>query len=91
MFLSFRLLVLLHNTACSIAVGAEDIVDGKRKLILGLIWSYILRYQIGKTEVWFVVMLCRVPSSYEIVMLSQEQRSLIEPCNLFFDNLVRQG
>lgn len=32
-------------------VGAEDIVNGSRKLILGLIWQYILRYQIGKTEV----------------------------------------
>ena len=31
--------------------GAEDIVNGNRKLVLGLVWQYILRYQIGKTEV----------------------------------------
>jgi filamin len=29
-----------------VGIGAEDIVDGKLKLILGLIWTLILRYQI---------------------------------------------
>ncbi|XP_067943794.1 filamin-B-like [Watersipora subatra] len=32
-------------------IGPEDIVNGNKKLILGLVWSYILRYQIGKTEI----------------------------------------
>lgn len=30
-----------------VGVGPEDIVDGKLKLILGLIWTLILRYQIN--------------------------------------------
>jgi len=30
-----------------VGIGAEDIVDGKLKLILGLIWTLILRYQIS--------------------------------------------
>jgi filamin len=29
-----------------VGIGAEDIVDHKLKLILGLIWTLILRYQI---------------------------------------------
>ncbi|XP_055869094.1 filamin-A-like isoform X2 [Biomphalaria glabrata] len=32
-------------------IGSEDIVNGSLKLILGLIWHLILRYQIGKTKV----------------------------------------
>jgi len=32
------------------AIGPEDIVDKKRKLIMGLIWTLILRYQVGKGE-----------------------------------------
>ncbi|XP_023932624.1 filamin-A-like [Lingula anatina] len=31
-------------------IGSEDIVNGNLKLILGLIWHLILRYQIGKTK-----------------------------------------
>ncbi|KAL8600676.1 hypothetical protein ACOMHN_006742 [Nucella lapillus] len=31
-------------------IGSEDIVNGSQKLILGLIWHLILRYQIGKTK-----------------------------------------
>ncbi|CAG0878889.1 unnamed protein product [Darwinula stevensoni] len=31
-------------------IGNEDIVNGNLKLILGLIWSLILRYQIGRTK-----------------------------------------
>jgi len=30
------------------AIGPEDIVDKKRKLVMGLIWTLILRYQISK-------------------------------------------
>ncbi|XP_052106413.1 filamin-A-like isoform X2 [Mytilus californianus] len=31
-------------------IGSDDIVTGNLKLILGLIWHLILRYQIGKTK-----------------------------------------
>jgi len=30
------------------AIGPEDIVDKKRKLVMGLIWTLILKYQVGK-------------------------------------------
>ena len=30
--------------------GPEDIINGNLKLILGLIWHLILRYQIGKSK-----------------------------------------
>jgi len=31
-------------------LGNEDIVNGNLKLILGLIWSLIVRYQIGRSK-----------------------------------------
>ena len=35
-------------------IGAEDIVDGKERLILGLIWTIILRFQIQDIEIQLV-------------------------------------
>ena len=32
-------------------IGAEDIVDGNPRLILGLIWTIILRFQIQEIEI----------------------------------------
>ena len=34
-----------------IVAGAEDIVNGHLKLIMGMLWRMILRYQIGKSKV----------------------------------------
>jgi len=36
------------NYICRYVIGAEDILDGNLKLILGLIWHLILRYQITR-------------------------------------------
>ena len=33
------------------SIGAEDIVDGNPRLILGLIWTIILRFQIQEIEI----------------------------------------
>lgn len=44
------------------SIGAEDIVDGNPRLILGLIWTIILRFQIQEIEIDVVsyrVFLCR--------------------------------
>jgi len=32
-------------------IGAEDIMDGNPRLILGLIWTIILRFQIQEIEI----------------------------------------
>lgn len=39
------------------SIGAEDIVDGNPRLILGLIWTIILRFQIQEIEI-DVVSIC---------------------------------
>ena len=36
-------------------IGAEDIVDGNPRLILGLIWTIILRFQIQEIEIEVVL------------------------------------
>ena len=36
------------------SIGAEDIVDGNNRLILGLIWTIILRFQIQNIEIELV-------------------------------------
>ena len=33
------------------SIGAEDIVDGNKRLILGLVWTIILRFQIQDIEI----------------------------------------
>ncbi len=41
----------LHSEGIKlVGIGNEDIVEPKRKLILGLIWTIILRYQIQRGE-----------------------------------------
>lgn len=46
----FILSVLMSRISKFYLEGPEDIVNGNLKLILGLIWHLILRYQIGKTK-----------------------------------------
>lgn len=44
-FLLFVLQVRLES------IGAEDICDGNQRLILGLLWTIILRFQIQEIEI----------------------------------------
>ena len=44
-------------------IGAEDIMDGNPRLILGLIWTIILRFQIQEIEievVWFYALIYHI-------------------------------
>lgn len=43
-----HILCEIYNTI--FFVGNVDIVNGNLKLILGLIWSLIMRYQIGRSK-----------------------------------------
>ncbi|XP_070377881.1 spectrin beta chain, non-erythrocytic 1-like isoform X1 [Dermacentor albipictus] len=44
-------LAFLHTKVRLESIGAEDIVDGNPRLILGLIWTIILRFQIQDIEI----------------------------------------
>ncbi|XP_055376264.1 spectrin beta chain, non-erythrocytic 1 isoform X2 [Condylostylus longicornis] len=44
-------LAFLHTKVRLESIGAEDIVDGNKRLILGLIWTIILRFQIQEIEI----------------------------------------
>ncbi|XP_076029013.1 spectrin beta chain, non-erythrocytic 5 kst isoform X3 [Oratosquilla oratoria] len=44
-------LAFLHTKVRLESIGAEDIVDGNQRLILGLIWTIILRFQIQEIEI----------------------------------------
>ncbi|XP_020812650.1 spectrin beta chain, non-erythrocytic 1 isoform X1 [Drosophila serrata] len=44
-------LAFLHTKVHLESIGAEDIVDGNPRLILGLIWTIILRFQIQEIEI----------------------------------------
>lgn len=41
----------LHTKVRLESIGAEDIVDGNPRLILGLLWTIILRFQIQEIEI----------------------------------------
>lgn len=43
--------LLCHTQVRLESIGAEDIVDGNPRLILGLIWTIILRFQIQEIEI----------------------------------------
>lgn len=51
------------------SIGAEDIVDGNPRLILGLIWTIILRFQIQEIEIDVVSFICFVTDN---LLLSQK-------------------
>ncbi|RWS30125.1 spectrin beta chain: non-erythrocytic 1-like protein, partial [Leptotrombidium deliense] len=44
-------LAFLHTKVRLESIGAEDIVDGNPRLILGLLWTIILRFQIQEIEI----------------------------------------
>ncbi|CAG2161762.1 unnamed protein product, partial [Oppiella nova] len=44
-------LAFLHTKVRLESIGAEDIVDGNKRLILGLLWTIILRFQIQDIEI----------------------------------------
>lgn len=46
-----KCLAFLHTKVRLESIGAEDIVDGNPRLILGLIWTIILRFQIQEIEI----------------------------------------
>ena len=48
-----------------VAIGAEDIVDGNPRLILGLIWTIILRFQIQDIEIELVSRDCIISTFTE--------------------------
>lgn len=49
------------------SIGAEDIVDGNPRLILGLIWTIILRFQIQDIEIDVVSLSCLPPPLFIII------------------------
>ena len=50
-------------------IGAEDIVDGNSRLILGLIWTIILRFQIQDIEIE-VVSMHEIHGKNKIIVIS---------------------
>ncbi|OTF73086.1 hypothetical protein BLA29_002329 [Euroglyphus maynei] len=46
-----KCLAFLHTKVKLESIGAEDIVDGNKTLILGLLWTIILRFQIQDIEI----------------------------------------
>ncbi|XP_013777045.2 LOW QUALITY PROTEIN: spectrin beta chain, non-erythrocytic 1-like [Limulus polyphemus] len=46
-----KALAFLHTKVRLESIGAEDIVDGNPRLILGLIWTIILRFQIQEIQI----------------------------------------
>lgn len=62
-------LAFLHTKVRLESIGAEDIVDGNPRLILGLIWTIILRFQIQEIEIDVVSMIAYLlfPASYSFL------------------------
>ena len=42
--------LLIYFFSSFVSLGNVDIVNGNLKLLLGLIWSLIVRYQIGRSK-----------------------------------------
>jgi hypothetical protein len=65
---SFGLQFLKKEGIKLVAIGPEDVVEPKLKLILGLIWTIILRYQIQvptrSSLVWALFFLARASSLF---------------------------
>lgn len=65
------------------SIGAEDIVDGNPRLILGLIWTIILRFQIQEIEI-------DVVSDYRVQQLIKSKINLYCLINLYYIIIINK-
>jgi hypothetical protein len=64
------------------SIGAEDIVDGNPRLILGLIWTIILRFQIQEIEIEVVSPDFLGDAKYVFLMQNYENLRMRKMCRV---------
>lgn len=65
----------LHTKVRLESIGAEDIVDGNPRLILGLIWTIILRFQIQEIEIDVVSVNLLLPYMQVVINLFRTKKT----------------